>query len=183
MNDKCHVIWSSEINVEDWKDDILEMYPDDDLTDEEIYDLALRENDESLECERENLHIDLHREIIVLGDLGLWHGRVRGYKELRGTCVSDCLNEAVGDYVTWYVDELGDLRCDDTHHDGTNHYLYRVFKPGMSYWQKDNFKYKVYCGTATRRDINRYTERLGDVIANVYGFKIRKKSYKGAIAC
>lgn len=168
-----HIIWTTEVNVNDYKDFLEEEYPE--ITDDfDKYCLCVDLNNGYLEDERANLNIDLHREIICLGALSLWNGTASGYKVVRGTRVSDCLGDTVGDYVTWYVDERGDLRCSDTHHDGTNEYTYRVFREGLSAWQKDNFKAKIFEGTATRRDVNRYTERLGDVIADVYGFKIRK---------
>ena len=75
----------------------------------------------------------------------------------------------------WYVDKYGDLRADATHHDGTNHYLYRVFKDGVSETQMENLRDKIYHGKATRADITRLTRRLGDEIAAVYGFDIPKQ--------
>ena len=36
----------------------------------------------------------------------------------------------------------GDLRADAVHHDGTNHYLYRVFKDGVTDTQIENLKIK-----------------------------------------
>jgi hypothetical protein len=68
------------------------------------------------------------------------------------------------------VDKKGDFRCDDIHHDGTNHYLYRVYKDGVSEYQKDRLKEKLYEGTATRADVTRITRRLGDEIGKVYGW-------------
>ena len=59
------------------------------------------------------------------------------------------------DYSTWYVDRLGDLRCDAVHHDGTNHYLYRAYKENVSEAQIDRLKEKLYSGTATRADVTR----------------------------
>ena len=56
------------------------------------------------------------------------------------------------------------------HHDGTNHYLYRVYKDNVSESQKDRLKEKLYEGTATRADIVRITRRLGDDIGKVYGW-------------
>ena len=69
----------------------------------------------------------------------------------------------------------GDLRCDAIHHDGTNHYLYRAYKDGVSETQIDNLKEKIYRGTATRADITRITRRLGDEIAKVHGFPIPRQ--------
>lgn len=84
-------------------------------------------------------------------------------------------DDADTDYTEWYVDQYGDLRADATHHDGTNHYLYRVFKDGVSETQMENLRDKIYHGKATRADITRLTRRLGDEIAAVYGFDIPKQ--------
>ena len=62
------------------------------------------------------------------------------------------------------------MRCDAIHHDGTNHYLYRTYKDGVTEAQKDRLKEKIYDGTATRADITRVTRRLGDDIGRVYGW-------------
>ena len=73
------------------------------------------------------------------------------------------------------MDKYGDLRADAAHHDGTNHYLYRVFKDTATENQIENLKCKLYMGRATRADITRITRRLGDEIAAVYGFHIPKQ--------
>ena len=88
--------------------------------------------------------------------------------------IRDCLY-ADTDYIEWYVDKYGDLRADAVHHDGTNHYLYRVFKDGVTDTQIENLQDKIYNGKATRADITRVTKRLGDDIAGVYGFSIPKQ--------
>ena len=73
------------------------------------------------------------------------------------------------------MDKNGDFRCDAIHHDGTNHYLYRAYKDGVSDTQIENLKEKIYRGIATRSDITRVTRRLGDDIAKVYGFSIPRQ--------
>ena len=88
--------------------------------------------------------------------------------------LKDCLYTN-SDMAEWYVDKRGDLRCEAVHHDGTNHYLYRVFKDGVSETQIENLQNKIYCRRATRTDITRVTQRLGDSIAAVYGFRIPKQ--------
>ena len=62
--------------------------------------------------------------------------------------------------------------------DGTNHYLYRTYKDGVTEEQIDRLKGKIYNGTATRADITRLTSRLGDEIARVYGWEIPKPKLK-----
>ena len=96
------------------------------------------------------------------------------YKDIPSGNIRYCLY-ADTDYTEWYVDKYGDLRADAIHHDGTNHYLYRVFKEGVSETQMENLRDKIYHGKATRADITRLTRRLGDEIAAVYGFDIPKQ--------
>lgn len=86
------------------------------------------------------------------------------------------------DYSTWYVDKNGDLRCTAIHHDGTNYYLYRTYKDGVSDEQIENFKWKIYNGKATRADITRITRRLGDEIGKVYGWEFPNYNFEKARA-
>lgn len=169
MNDGRHIIWSDDLDYDDWKEDLEEQYPE--LSDDERFEMMYEINNGYLNDERCNLNIQLSRPILVVGDLGLWHGRRMGYKEIESGNIRDCLYSDT-DYSTWYVDKNGDFRCDAIHHDGTNHYLYRTYKDGVSEMQIDNLKEKLYHGTATSKDITRITRRLGDEIANVYGFPI-----------
>ena len=172
MNDGRHIIWSDDLDYDDWTEDLEEQYPE--LSDDERFEMMYEINNGYLDDERCNLNIQLSRPILVVGDLGLWNGRRMGYKEIESGNIRDCLYSDT-DYSTWYVDKKGDFRCDAIHHDGTNHYLYRTYKDGVSETQIDNLKEKLYCGTATRKDITRITRRLGDEIANVYGFPIPRQ--------
>ena len=150
----------------------MELYPG--YSDDELYDIMVKSNAENLYDERVNLNIQLSQPIIVIGDLGRWNGRVSGYKMIDSGNIKDCLYSDT-DYNEWYVDKYGDLRADAVHHDGTNHYLYRVFKDGVTDTQIENLQDKIYNGKATRADITRVTKRLGDDIAGVYGFPIPKQ--------
>lgn len=169
MKDDRHIIWTDYLDYDDWKEDLEEQYPE--LSENERIKLMYEINGNYLDDERCNLDIQLSRPILVVGDLGLWNGRRMGYKEIESGNIRDCLYSDT-DYATWFVDKNGDFRCDAIHHDGTNHYLYRAYKDGVSETQIDNLKEKLYRGTATRADITRITRRLGDEIANVYGFPI-----------
>lgn len=170
MSDNKHIIWSDyALDYEDWRGVLESEYPD--LSENERVALMYEMNGDYLDDERANLNIQLPQPIIVIGDLGLWYGRRMGYKEIESGNISDCLYSDT-DYSTWYVDKLGDLRCDAIHYDGTNHYLYRTYKDGVRDSQIDLLKEKLYRGIATRADITRVTRRLGDDIAKVYGFSI-----------
>lgn len=173
MTDKKHIIWSDcDLNYDDWKEDLEEQYPE--LSEEERYSLMYEINGEYLNDERENLNIQLSQPIIVIGDLGLWNGRASGYRMIESGNICDCL-VCDCDYNEWYVDKNGDLRCTAIHHDGTNYYLYRVFKDGVSEEQLSRLQRKIYENTATRRDITRLTRRLGDEIGKVYGWQFSQR--------
>lgn len=145
---------------------------DPDFSEDALWDYYYDWNNMNYDDARINCDIETEGQIIKIADLGLWNGRYSGYALLREKNISDCL---LSEYdPRWYVDFNGDLRCEDSHHDGTNYYLYREFRTNLSDQQIENFLSKLYNGTATRKDINRYTIRLGDRIANVFGWKIRK---------
>ena len=172
MKEDRHIIWSNyDLDYEDWRDDLEAEYPE--LTEDQRIALMYEINGDYLDDERVNLNIQLSQPILVIGDLGLWYGRRSGYKEIESGNIRDCLY-ADTDYSTWYVDKLGDLRCDAIHHDGTDHYLYRAYKDGIRESQIDLLKDKLYRGIATRADVTRITRRRGDDIARVYGFSISR---------
>ena len=101
MKDGRHIIWSNDIDYDDWREDLEEQYPD--LTEAERMELMYELNGDYLDDERSNLDIQLSRPILVVGDLGLWHGRRMGYKEIPSGNIRDCLySERNIDYSTWY---------------------------------------------------------------------------------
>lgn len=106
-------------------------------------------------------------EIIAIADLGLWTGRVAGYKDYKH--LQDIMSTSC-DYEKIYVDSYGNLRKTESHHDGTNTILYRQWKDGITDTQKDNFRNKCYEGRLTKADITRYTESLGKLFCEYYGW-------------
>ena len=167
-----HTIWQNiDLNFDDWKDDLQEQYPQ--LSEDELIERMYELNHDYLEDERVNLNVQLSQPILVVADIGRWNGRCSGYGEIQSGNIKDCLYTQM-DLCRWYVDKYGDLRATAIHHDGTNYYLYRVYKDNVSQTQKDNLKEKLYEGKATRADITRITQRLGDEIAKVYGFELSK---------
>ena len=180
MEKTDHLIWSNyDLDYEDWRADLESEYPE--MTENERVALMYDINGDYLDDERINLNIQLSRPILIIGDLGLWNGRFSGYKEIESGNIRDCLYSDT-DYSTWFVDKNGDLRCDAVHHDGTNHYLYRAYKDGVSDEQIENLKWKIYEGKATRKDITRITRRLGDDIGKVYGWEFPENHHREAMA-
>ena len=168
MKDGAHLIWTNyDLDYEDWRVDLEADYPE--LSEDERYCLMLGINNDYLDDERLNLNIQLSQPILVVADLGLWFGRRSGYKEIISGNIRDCLRYE-HDYATFYVDKDGDLRCDEIHHDGTNHYLYRVYRDDTTEEQREELRNKVFFGVAKQKDIDRVTLRLGDEIGKVYGW-------------
>ena len=160
------------LDFEDWRADLEEQYPD--LSEDELIQKMYEINSDYLGDERMNLNVQLSQPILVVADIGRWDGRYDGYAEIKTGNIKDCLYSEM-DMCEWYVDKYGDLRADAVHHDGTNHYLYRVYKDTATDSQIENLKAKIYDGKATRADITRVTRRLGDEIAAVYGFDIPRQ--------
>ena len=168
---KKHVIWSNlDLDLDDWRVALLEDYPEIDPDDDEaLYRLMIDTNNDYLNDERQNLDIQLSQPILVIADLGLWNGRRMGYKEIESGNIRDCLYDS-NDYSEWFVDSRGNFRCISIHHDGRNHYLYRVWKDGVSDTQRENLEDKLYRGIASPRDITRLTRSIGREIGAVYGW-------------
>lgn len=165
-----YVIWSNEcLEWEDWVEVFEEDYSD--ASDDKKFELMNEVNNEYLEEERYLMYRDVGAPILVIADLGLWDGRHPGYKIIESGCLKDCMYSEL-DGVTWYVDGKGDFRMDGHHHDGHNYYLYRKFKDGISEDVKDEFLEKILKRTMTDEDLNRVTERLGDILEKLYGFTL-----------
>lgn len=147
----------------------------------EGYQKTITEEDIDNECnflervwfddEKENLaDVDEGYGLIAIADIGRWNGRASGYKEvksLESILYSEC------DYERVYVDSNGDLRKEESHHDGSNSILYRYWKEGLTEEQKDNFLNKIYNGECTQKDITRYTRKAGVGIADAMGWTVR----------
>lgn len=161
MEEKRNIVWSNEHGG-----------ADESPLCENPYDL-----DAWLQDERLNLNVHVGDEIVAIADLGLWNGRRQAYKVFKTGCVGDVLTSSC-DYVTWFVDETGEFRCDETHHDGVNHIRYRTWKKNASARQKDLLLEKIYRGQATEDDIRKATKRVGPWVCDVYGWKVGRARRK-----
>ena len=101
-------------------------------------------------------------DIIAIGILNLWNGQKLGYKCLDSSDIGTVFETAQGEFATWGLTANKDVVCVDRHHDGTNYYLYRSFKPHITDIQQENFLTKIYEGKLTQRDVSRYTCRIGE---------------------
>lgn len=165
-------IWSNiNLDIKDWLPSIREAYPDIVTRDENVLlDKMYTLNAAYLDDERMNLDIQCDDKIIVIADLGRWNGRFPGYKVIESGKISDCLYSDC-DYTEWYVDREGEFRCTAIHHDGTNRYLYRKFKPDATEEDREDLLARLYDGDCEKVLLDHLTEKLGYTIGAVYGWQ------------
>lgn len=164
MESTKRIIWTNVLDYEDYRADYEEWMPDEEgYTEEDRIRMMNEGADEDLDEERSNLNKPIYRSLVMIATLDLWNGTRKGWKHIEGNNLNDIFQGTCGDYVTWYVDENGDICCDDTHHDGTNHYVYRAIKPQYTDWEFDE---AMYDG----EDADELTEKLGHYVKEIYGF-------------
>lgn len=170
---KKHIIWSNmNLDIEDWREDYkescenndMEYDPDDEYA---IYEWMMETNKEYLYDERMNLDRVVEGRILVIADLGLWNGRRSAYKIVESGNIKDILGFTY-DYAEFYGDGYN-IRGTEVHHDGTNHYLYRVIREDRNIVNllNDIWDGKEY----TMKKLNYYTKSLYKDVAKVYGWR------------
>ena len=156
-----HVIWTSEVNTEDYAEYFEEMgyTKENGYSEDEIYQIACDIVNDDYYATRANFDIKLDNNIVIVADLGLWYGHRSGYKVI-GTNLKDTLKSFMNcsSDMDFYTDGYN-YCATEYHHDGTNHYVFRVLKDGV-----DVEKIKHY------NDIKRYTKSLKKTVNNVYGW-------------
>lgn len=108
--------------------------------------------------------VDLPGHMICIADIGRWNGRVSGYA-MASTRLSGILFY-LGEFGEVYSDGV-DIRARSPHHDGTNYYLYRVFKEGVD---MKILQDKIYDGLATRKVIECYTDSVLPLVKRELGW-------------
>lgn len=168
-----YTIWQNhDLNLDDYREGLIEAYGE--QSEDELTRLMYEENTQQLHDEMINLkNIAFDEPLILIADIGRWDGRHSGYAEVESGKLVDCFSMTCGDYVEWYVDAYGNLRCTDWHHDGTNYYVVRVWKSGISETLKEKLRNAIMRGAATPTFYGRYTNAVGVEVANVYGWKVR----------
>lgn len=162
------IIWSNRnINPDDWKADYLDCMEisEEDFNESEMWDWISDTLSMYLDDEYANLNKQTDGRILVIADLGLWHGRRQGYKILK-TNVNNIFSTNE-DYTEWYSDGHN-IKAIASHHDGTNYYEYRVIREDRNI---QNLLDAIYNGEKiTRKKLNYYTKSLHPYVAKVYGW-------------
>jgi len=117
---------------------------------------------------QDDLNVFVDTDIVAFADLGLWQGRVNGYKEI-GDKLKDVFN-VFEDYNELYIDTDKDLKLRASHHDGTNYITFRAWRLNISDEKREETLDKIYQGIATEKEIKNVTKSLFHDIEKVYGY-------------
>ena len=121
---KDTIIWTSEIDLKDYKDFFEEIG----LTDEsEQYQEASEQNNMYLEDLRISFdkNIPENYKIIAVADLGFWDGRCLGVKNFQRNLYNCLFTDKDIIDVEWAIRD-GDFVSTQKHHDNTNYITYRA---------------------------------------------------------
>ena len=139
---------------------------EEDITDNDITEEIWQDIDFSYDAEIMSLDKQLSGRVIAIADLGLWHGRVQGYRVL-----GDNLNEVISfnlscDEREVYCDAYN-VRATGYHHDGSNSVLFRELREDRDV---DKFLDKIYMGEEiSTGTLNYYTKSLRPYVQKIYG--------------
>ena len=154
-----HVIWTSKVNTEDYAEYFEEMgyTKENGYSEYEQYQIACDIVNEDYDATCANFDMELDNNIVIVADLGLWNGRQHAYKVI-GSNLKNTLQSHVNGMseIEFYTDGYN-YRADEYHHDGTNHYIFRVLKDGVS------------ANKLTDKNVMKYTKSLKKTVNNVYG--------------
>lgn len=173
-----HTIWNSDACelYNYYSEHLDEVGLDDDaeISDDILWRLAYDSVEINRESEIYNLDIPTDNRIIIIAQLGLWDGIHSAYVVLDNN-----INQIVARALNCNSDihiyaQDGEVRAEENHHDGCNHYLYRQLKgtpeeceplldaiyDKMPLTNPDEFKTVM----------EKYSTSLYPEVANVYGW-------------
>ena len=123
----------------------------------------------SLTDERLNLDKIIEGVIIAFASVGTWRGPRQGYQIL-GSNIADILYSQCDD-AEWYGDSYN-IRGRMIHHDGMNYALYRIAKDRS---EAERIADKIYSGEIDEVGFRKRTRSLYPYVADIYGWKIRRR--------
>lgn len=145
-----------------------ESYDADD-SDEYIYNCEANSMQEDFEYLLGELDISLECPIIVIADLGFWHGRRPGFKDLHSDNIKRCLMlHASGGYerAIYYLDRYN-LRADLIHYDSSHHVTFRVLRNAKDLGLVERLAIN---GNLTSKMLSRYTQSIKPFVDRAMGF-------------
>jgi hypothetical protein len=167
FNANHRVIWNNN-DYDEWEKCMLEDYPDEASREAEgieiSYERYMEDRDNDLYDERANLDVPVDGVIVCFADLGLWDGHHQGAKKF-GSYVKNILHSNC-EFNDWFCDRYN-VRCEASHHDGSNSYLYRVARDEE---QADRLVQAIAFENMTEEEFRKATRSLRPYVAKVYGW-------------
>ena len=164
---KERLIWSNlDIFYDEWVEDFKDSCEANgiDENEKDLYEWVDECLSDYLDDERVNLNKEVDGVIVCFADLGLWDGHHQGARifgtNVKNILYSDC------DYTSWYCDRWN-VHCTAAHHDGRNHYLYRVAKDMDT---AKRLAEKIAYEGMTEQQFMKATKSLRPYVARVYGW-------------
>ena len=161
-----NVLWSYNVDIDVEEEKVLyEEANGCELSDGEVYDIAYETNELALDDLRRQLDVRLDGKILLIAKLGLWDGKHHATKKIPTGNIKDILYSS--ESPTWYIED-GELWCEDSHHDGTNFYLYReIIDEDKAEEFIDSF---VYGGKDYEpQELNSWSRSLAQVVSQRLG--------------
>lgn len=140
------------------------------LKNNKAFEYAIRENDKVLFKMRNELDVCLKNEIVGITTIETEDDVVHDYF-LCGNNISDCLYDE--DITLWYVDEKDDFRGEEKRESGVSKVLYREFKANVNESTKTTFLESIRNGTCTKKDVRKYTRKIGDRVVDACDWNIQ----------
>jgi hypothetical protein len=116
--------------------------------------------------EVDNLNKELDNKILVIAELHLWDGIRSGFKIIDSQNLNAIMYVGQGERKKVYM-KGRDIIMEDSHHDGTNIYTFRLIK---DIDKIHNLTDKIYNNDFSSKDISRYTKSLGNIVRKIYGW-------------
>lgn len=137
----------------------------DDVTEEDLYNWKYELEEMYFNDECENLNKELDGRVIAIANLGLWNGRVSGYKICEYN-LNEILKVGNEDITELYQDSY-DIYKTSIHHDGRNSIMFREVREDRNI---EILLEDIYNGKEiTRRRLNYYTKSLNKHVNEIYG--------------
>lgn len=163
------MIWNNDVGSEM---DALEkdgFFAESEITsEEEKMDAAYEHINSVLADEVSNLDVDLEGDIFLIGELQKWNGCGSAYADLETSNIGEAMKKAVAlfsenDTIEVFVEDERMMISQLGHDNPVNPsvFEFRVVRPESD-----------YCEIGLSREENlKATRRIGDIVANVYGWK------------
>jgi hypothetical protein len=140
--------------------------PIEEVTEDMIWNRISTDEELWFQDELDNLNKQLDGRVIAIVDLGLWTGRHSGYK-IGTTNLNEVIMMGNYDYIAIYSDGYN-IRKDSSHHDGTNHMLFRMIREDRNI---DNLLSKIYNNEHVSNSmLNYYTKSLVKDVNDIFGW-------------